>query len=165
MNEHIGMLQNRGICAAQTLLQYHIYREYVHSVAVYQKYLTRLGKLMISSLGEKIIIFPNRVRYFWYTTTICTYSIYLSTSDLLGFIFCNTDQHKFSSRWKWISCFNDVINNIDCVMKRDVYHKKMHSCFKNIRGIYIFFVLKISVGYQEKIYRMCHYMGILLVER
>ena len=38
--------------------------DYVYSIAIYQKYLTRLGELIISSLGEKIIISPNRVRYF-----------------------------------------------------------------------------------------------------
>ena len=57
-----------------------IHREYVHSVAVYQKYLTRLG--------ESIIFEP----------------IYFSTSDLLRFIMSNTDKHEFSSIWKWIRC-------------------------------------------------------------
>ena len=41
------------------------------------------------------------------------------------------------------------MNHVDCVIKRDVYPKKMLSCSKNIRGI-LFFVLKISVVYQEK---------------
>ena len=31
-------------------------------------------------------------------------------------------------------CCNDVINHADCVIKRDVYPQKMHSCSKNIRG-------------------------------
>ena len=44
-----------------------------------------------------------------------------------------------------LSC-NDVMNNVHCVIKRDFYPKKMHSCSKNIRGISIF-VLKISVVY------------------
>ena len=48
--------------------------------------------------------------------------------------------------WKWISCSNDVMYLIDCVIQRDVYPQKMHSCSKNIRGI-SFFVLKISVVY------------------
>ena len=41
------------------------------------------------------------------------------------------------------------MNHVDCVIKRDVYPQKMHPCFKNIRGI-SFFVLKISMVYQEK---------------
>ena len=45
-----------------------------------------------------------------------------------------------------ISCSNDVMNHVDCVIKRDVYPQKIHSCSKNICGI-SFFVLKI---YQEK---------------
>ena len=46
---------------------------------------------------------------------------------------------------------DDVMNHVDCVMKRDVYPQKVHSRFKNIHGIYFcLFVLKISVVYQEK---------------
>ena len=113
-----------------------LYREYVNSVAAYQKYLTMLGELIILSLGEKIIISPIQVRLFWYTTTLCTYSIYLTTSDLLSFIVSNTNKHDFSSIWKWISCCNDVMNNAECVIKRDVYPPKF------------IHVLTISVGYQ-----------------
>ena len=91
----------------------------------------------------KNIISPNRVRYFWYTTTLCTYSINLSTSDLLSFVMSNTDKHEFSSIWKWISYSNDVINHVDCVIKHDVYPQKIHSCSKNIHGISVF-VLEIS---------------------
>ena len=82
--------------------------------------------------------------------TLYTYSIYLSTSDLLRFIMSNTDKHAFSSIWKWIRCCNDVMNYVDCVMKRDVYPQKMHSCPKNIRRISVF-VLEISVVYQNNI--------------
>ena len=41
---------------------------------------------------------------------------------------------------KWISCCSDVMNHIDCVIKRDVYPLKMHLdlCSKNIRGVYIY---------------------------
>ena len=53
-------------------------------------------------------------------TTLYTYSICPSTSDLLSFIISNTDKHEFSSLWKWISCCNDVMNHVDCVMKCDV---------------------------------------------
>ena len=74
------------------------------------------------------------------------YVFYLS--DLLSFIISNTDKYEFSSIWKWISCCNDVMNHVDCVIKRDVYQPKMHSCSKNIRGTSIF-VLKISVVYQK----------------
>ena len=80
--------------------------------------------------------------------TLYTYSIYLLTSDLLGFIISNTDKHELSRIWKWLSCCNDVINHTDCVIKRDVYPQKMHSCSKNIRDISLF-VLKISVVYQK----------------
>ena len=62
----------------------------------------------------------------------------------------NTDKHEFSSIWKWISCSNDVMNHVDYVIKRDVYHQKMHSCSKNICGISVF-VLKIYVVYQKNI--------------
>ena len=64
-----------------------------------------------------------------------TYSIYLSVSDLLSFIICNTDKYEFSSIWKWMSCCNDAMNHADCVIKREVYSQKMHSCYKNMRGI------------------------------
>ena len=84
-------------------------------------------------------------------TALCTYSIYLSTSDLLSFITSNTNEHEFSSIWKWISCCNDVKNNVECVIKRDVYPQKMHSCSKNFLGISVF-ALKISVVYKKKKY-------------
>ena len=109
---------------------------------VFEKGLSQLQKL------QKIIISPNLVRYFLYNTAAqCTHSIYLSTSDLLSFIISNTDKYEFSSIWKWISCCNDVMNNVDCVIKRDVYPPKIHSCSKNIRWISVF-VLKISVVYR-----------------
>ena len=81
-------------------------------------------------------------------TALCTYSIYLSTSDLLSFVISNTDKHEFSSIWKGIRCCNDVMNDVDCVIKRDVYPQNVHSCSKIIRGISVF-VLKISVVYQK----------------
>ena len=46
---------------------------------------------------------------------------------------------------------NDVMNHVNCVIKRDVYPQKMDSCSKNIRGISVF-VLKISVVYKKNIY-------------
>ena len=76
------------------------------------------------------------------------YSIYVSTSDLLSFVISNTDKHEFSSIWKWITCCNDVMNDVDCVIKRDVYPQNVHSCSKNIRWISVF-VRKISVVYQK----------------
>ena len=66
-------------------------------------------------------------------------------SDLLSFIISNTDKHEFSRIWICTSCYNDVMN------QPDIYPQKMHSCLKNIRGI-SFFVIKISVVSQEKIY-------------
>ena len=44
---------------------------------------------------------------------------------------------------------NDVMNHVDCVIRRDVYPQKMHSCSENIRAL-SFSVLKRSVVYQEK---------------
>ena len=67
------------------------------------------------------------------------YSIYLSTSDLLSFIIYNTDKHEFSSIWTWISCCNDIMNHVDCIIKRDVFQQEMHSCSKNICGISFLF--------------------------
>ena len=60
---------------------------------------------------------------------------YRSTFDLLNLIISNTGKHEFSSMRKWVSCCNGVMNHVDCVIKRDVYPQKMHSCSKNIRGI------------------------------
>ena len=70
-------------------------------------------------------------------------------SDLLIFAISNTEKHEFSSIWKWIRCCNDVMNYVDCVIKRDVYPQNVYSCSKNIRGISVF-VLKISVVYKKK---------------
>ena len=61
-------------------------REYVHSVAIYQKYLMRLGELIIFKPWGENYHFSQQSEVFLYTTTLCTYSIYLSTSDLLSFI-------------------------------------------------------------------------------
>ena len=124
----------------------HCDREYVYSVAVCQKYLTRL---------EELIIFePWREFYhFSQPTALCTYSIYLSTSDLMGFVISNNDKHEFSSIWKWIRCCNDVMNDVYCLIKRDIYPQNVHSCSKNICGVSVF-VLKITVVHQKKIYIM-----------
>ena len=58
-------------------------------------------------------------------------------SDLLSFIIstCTSDKQEFSTTWNCISCCNDVMNHVDCVIKRDVYPQKMLSCSENIRGI------------------------------
>ena len=69
-------------------------------------------------------------------------------SGLLSFVIFNTDKHELSSIWKWITCCNDVMNDVDCVIKRDVYPQNVHSCYKNIRVISVF-DLKISVVYQK----------------
>ena len=77
------------------------------------------------------------------------YVFYLSFNvDLLSFVISNTDKHEFSSIWKWITYCNDVMNDVDCVIKRDVYPRNVHSFSKNIRGISVF-VKKISVVYQK----------------
>ena len=69
-------------------------------------------------------------------------------SDLLSFVISKTDKHELSSIWKWITRCNDVMNDVDCVIKRDIYPQNVHSCSKDIRGISVF-VLKISVVYQK----------------
>ena len=73
----------------------------------------------------------------------------LSTSDIFSFIISNSDKHQFGMIWKWISCCDDVMNHVDCVIIRDVYPQKMHSCSKNICAI-SFILLKISVVCQKK---------------
>ena len=79
------------------------------------------------------------------------YLFYLSfNAYLMSFVISNTDKHELSSIWKWISCFNDVTNHGDYVIKRDVYPQNVHSCSKNICGISVF-VRKISVVYPKKI--------------
>ena len=57
---------------------------------------------------------------------------------MLSFVISNTDKHEFVSIWKWIRCCNDVMNDVDCVIKRDVYQQNVHSRSKNIRGISVF---------------------------
>ena len=69
-------------------------------------------------------------------------------SDLLSFTMSNSDKREFSSIWKWNSCSNGVMNDVDYVIKHDVYPEEKHSCFKNIHIISVF-VLKISVVYQK----------------
>ena len=69
-------------------------------------------------------------------------------SDLWSFIMSNN--HEFNSTLGWIRCCNDVMDNVDCVRKRDVHQQKMHSCSKNIHWISVF-VLKVCVVY-KKIY-------------
>ena len=62
-------------------------------------------------------------------------------SDLLIFINSNTNKHEFSRIC--IKCNNDVMYDVDCVIKRDVYLLKINLCSKSIRGI-SFFVLKVA---------------------
>ena len=104
--------------------------EYVQTVVLYQKH-----------LSQKINISPNRVRYFWYTTKLCTYSIYRSKADLLSLSFLTRTTHAFSSIRKWISCSNDIMNHVDMTFTR---RKSIHIlkypwyiifCSKSIRGI------------------------------
>ena len=137
-----------GFDLFENILCYNEYREYVYNAVVYQKYLTRLRELIIFEPWRENYHFYNRVTYFRYTTALCTYSIYLSTSDLLSLVTSNTDKHEFNSIWKLITYCNDVMNDVDCVIKRDVYPQNVHSFSKSIHGI-SGFVLKISVVYQK----------------
>ena len=105
--------------------------------------------MRLGELARKWSFLPTESDIILYTTTLRKYSFNLSTSDLLRFIISNTGKYEFSCIWKWIRCCNDVMNHVDCVMKRHVYPQKMLSCSKNIRGISVF-ALKISVGYQKE---------------
>ena len=89
---------------------------------------------------------PDIILYFWFKVhSAFLYPLsmhqnyvrilFISKFDLLSFIISNSDEHEFSSIWKWISCGNDIMNHADCVIKRDFFPQKMHSCSKNIRGI------------------------------
>ena len=85
-------------------------------------------------------------------------------SNLLSVIISNSDKHEFRSIWKRISCSNDVKNHVDCVIKRDVYPQKMHSCSKN--NLVSFFCCSNNIhGYQEKVYHKCYCIGIPSVGR
>ena len=71
--------------------------------------------------ARQIINSSNQVRYFQYTTTLCTYSVYPSASDLLIIIYSYTDKHKF--RWIWTQ-WNDVMNDVDRIIKHDGYFRE-----------------------------------------
>ena len=62
-------------------------------------------------------------------------TLYIYILFIFQRLICNTNKHEFSSIRIWISCFNDVMNRVECVFKRDVYPQKMHACSKYIRGI------------------------------
>ena len=49
------------------------------------------------ALARKLSFLPTELNIFLYTTTLCTCSIYLSTSDMLSFIISTTDKREFSS--------------------------------------------------------------------
>ena len=128
---HMDLIQGLipGLC---------LYREHIHSVAVYQKYLTRLGELIIFEPWRENYPF-SQLTAVWNTATLCTYSIYLSTYNFFSFIISNWQNMNFCSRWKCVSCFNhDIISHVDCVIK----------C------IYVlnisFFVQEISLVYEKK---------------
>ena len=97
------------------------------------KFLALLRKL--SFLPTEVDNFDIRQHYvrilFIFHCLICCVLLYLTLKNMI------------SSIWKWISCCNDVMNHVDCVIKRDVYLQKTHLCSKNISSI-SFFVLKIS---------------------
>ena len=42
-------------------------------------------------------------------------------SDMLIFISYNTDKHKFDSLWIWISFKNDVMYDVDYMIKHCIY--------------------------------------------
>ena len=70
-------------------ISFFVNREYVYIVAVYQKYLTRLGELKSSSLGEKIIISPE-LDSFDIRQQFVRILLIFQQSRLLSFIISNT---------------------------------------------------------------------------
>ena len=87
------------------------------------------------ALVRKLSFPPTEVDSFYIRPHYLRIILFIfQTSDLLSVI-SNTKKYEISSIWTWISCSNDVMNYVDCVIKRDVYWQKMNSCFKNIRGI------------------------------
>ena len=127
---------------ATFLLTADIAKTYMYSVVVHQKYLTRLGEMIIFDPWlENYHLSQPREIFLIYDNTIhtCRYSIYLSMSHLSSFIISNADKRKFRSIFRNISCSNDAINHVDCVIKRDVYLQKKHSYSKNICGISFLF--------------------------
>ena len=68
-----------------------INREYVRNVAVYIKKSNDVGRIdNFGALARKLLFLPTKLDIFDIRQHY-TYSIYLSTSDLLGFIISNTD--------------------------------------------------------------------------
>ena len=111
-----------------------INREYV-----YQKYLTRLGWLV--GLGfDATLIANNEVSRTDNFRALARKLSFLPTELDMSFIISNAVKHELSSIWKQISCSYNVMDRVDCVIKRDVYLQKVHSCSKNIRGISVFFL-------------------------
>ena len=118
----------------------------------------------LRSLARKLSFLPTQLNIFDIRQHYIRILFIFQRLILLSFIISNSDKHEFSSIWKWMSSSIDVTNHVDCVMKRDVYSQKMHSCSKNIRGI-SFFVLKIFVVWNKKIYHRCYCMDIPFVDR
>ena len=80
-----------------------INRKYVYSVIIYQKYTlsNEFGRSdYFRALARQLSFLPTELNIFIYTTTLHTYSIYLSTFHLLSFIISNTVKHEFSNIWK-----------------------------------------------------------------
>ena len=119
------------------MFSFRLNREYVFKCCRLSNISIEVGRIdNFRALARKLSFLPTELDIFLCTATLCTYFFYLSTSDLLSFIIFNTDQHGFSS--KWVSRCNDVMNHIDCVIKRDVYPQKMRTCSRNIRAISFF---------------------------
>ena len=83
---------------------------------------------------EEFLIFQPWI----YTETPCAFDIYLPTIKLFICITSNSDKHGFSTSniRVWISCNNDVMNDVDSVIKRDGYPQKNRSCSKDISGFF-----------------------------
>ena len=50
-----------------------------------------------------------------------------------------------------MSCCNDVMNHADCVIKRDVYLQKMHSCSKHIRHMTLTVKVALRPQYNQSV--------------
>ena len=121
-------------------------REYIDSVVVYEKYVTRLGELIIfkpwrenyhfSQPSSIFLIYDSTMYVFYLSFNIC----------FVEFYFLKPTNMNLAVYGNGLSV---VMNNVDCIIKRDVCPQKMHLCSKNIRGISVF-VIKTFMVYQTK---------------
>ena len=110
------------------------YREYVYSVAVNKEISDEVGRIDdFRALARILLFLPTELDIFDIRQHYIRLLFIFQRLILLSFIISYSDKHIFNNIWYCISCCNDVMNRIDCVIKRDVYPQKMYSCSKDIR--------------------------------